>query len=200
MGVSQMKPVNHLVFAAITLVWASGLPAAVYKSVDAQGNVVYTDEPGGDAKPVKLPPLSTVPAPRYKSSAQPSTLSSANTEQSAAANYRQISIVSPTEDATLRDNTGAVPVNVVVEPELNSVAGHRYRYYLDGQAQGKPTKSGQVSFENLDRGSHTVEAAVVDSADRELIRSSSVQFFLHRQSVNFPRGPAAPAPSPRRVP
>jgi hypothetical protein len=45
-----------------------------------------------------------------------------------------------------------------------------------------------------------VEAAVVDSADRELIRSSSVQFFLHRQSVNFPRGPAAQAPSPRRVP
>jgi hypothetical protein len=193
-----MNSVKQIIFAAITIAWASGLSAAVYKSVDAQGNVVYTDEPGGDAKPVQLPPLSTVPAPEYKSSAR----SSADNKPSAAADYQQINIVSPTEDATLRDNTGAVPVNVVVEPELDSAAGHRYRYYLDGQAQGKPTASGQISFANLDRGAHTVEAAVVDSAGRELIRSSSVQFFLHRQSVNFPRGPAAPAPAPnpRRAP
>ena len=200
MGVSLMKPAKRVVFAAITLVWASGLSAAVYKSVDAQGNVVYTDEPGGDAKPVKLPPLSTVPAPRFKSSTPSSSPSSAESEPSAATNYEQISIVSPTQDATLRDNTGAVPVNVVLEPELNSVAGHRYRYYLDGQAQGKPTESGQISFANLDRGSHTVEAAVVDNTGQELIRSGSVQFFLHRQSVNFPRGPAGPAPTPRRAP
>jgi hypothetical protein len=191
-----MKPGKYVVFAAVTFVSSSGLSAAVYKSVDSQGNVVYTDEPGGDAKPVKLPPLSTVPAPRYKSSTQ----SPMDLEPSAVANYQKISIVSPTQDATLRDNTGAVPVDVVVEPALNSVAGHRFRYYLDGQAQGKPTESGQISFANLDRGSHTVEAAVVDNAGRELIRSGSVQFFLHRQSVNFPTGPAAPAPAPVPIP
>jgi len=191
-----MNPAKQVIFSIITIVWASGLSAAVYKSVDAQGNVVYTDQPAGDAKPVKLPPLSTVPAPSYKSATQ----SSADTHQPAADNYQKIRIISPTHDATLRDNTGAVPVNVVVEPELNSVAGHRYRYFLDGQAQGKPTKSGQISFANLDRGSHTVAVAVVDSVGHELIRSSSVQFFLHRQSVNFPRGPAAPAPHPRRAP
>ena len=193
-----MKPGKYVVVAAVTLVLSSGLSAAVYKSVDAQGNVVYTDEPGGDAKPVKLPPLSTVPAPRYKSSTQPGM----DLEPSAATNYQKISIVSPTQDATLRDNTGAVPVNVVLEPALNSVAGDRYRYYLDGQAQGTLTESGQISFENLDRGSHSVEAAVVDNAGRELIRSGSVQFFLHRQAVNFPTGPAAPAPTPipRRAP
>ncbi len=193
-----MKPGKYVVFAAVTFVLSSGLSAAVYKSVDSEGHVVYTDEPGGDAKPVKLPPLSTVPAPTYKSSTQ----SSADTEQSTSTNYQQISIVSPTQDETLRDNTGAVPVNVVLQPALNSVAGHRYRYYLDGQAQGKPTESGQISFANLDRGSHSVEAAVVDNAGRELIRSGSVQFFLHRQSINFPTGPAAPAPAPipRRAP
>jgi len=196
MGVSLMKPGKHVVFAAVTLVWATCLSAAVYKSLDSQGNVVYTDEPSGDAKPVKLPPLSTVPAPRYKSAAQ----SPANADRSAEANYRQVSIVSPTQDETLRDNTGAVPVNVVTKPELNSASGHRFRYYLDGHVQGKPTESGQIIFENLDRGAHTVEAAVVDSAGQELMRSSSVQFFLHRQSTNFPRGPGSPTPRPIRAP
>lgn len=196
MGVSLMKPAKHVVFAAVTLVWVSGLSAAVYKSVDAQGNVVYTDEPSGDAKPLKLPPLSTIPAPSYKSSTQ----SPAELEQSAVVDYQQISIVSPTQDATLRDNTGAIPVNVVLEPELNSAAGHRFTYYLDGQAQGKPTESAQISLENVHRGSRTVAAAVVDSSGQELIRSSPVQFHLHRQSLKFPRGPGQPTPLPRKAP
>lgn len=196
MGVSLMKPAKHVVFAAVTLVWVSGLSAAVYKSVDAQGNVVYTDEPSGDAKPLKLPPLSTIPAPSYKSSTQ----SPAELEQSAVVDYQQISIVSPTQDATLRDNTGAIPVNVVLEPELNSAAGHRFRYYLDGQAQGKPTESAQISLENVHRGSRTVAAAVVDSSGQELIRSSPVQFHLHRHSLKFPRGPGQPTPLPRKAP
>jgi hypothetical protein len=191
-----MKPAKHAVFAAILLMWVTSVPAAVYKSVDSQGNVVYTDEPSADAQPVKLPPLSTVPAPRY----QPSDQSPAEAEQSAQADYQQVSIVSPTQDETLRDNTGAVPVNVVTQPDLDSASGHRFRYYLDGQAQGKPTESGRIIFDNLDRGSHTVEAAIVDSTGQELIRSSSVRFFLHRQSINFPRGPGAPTPRPITTP
>jgi hypothetical protein len=191
-----MKPAKHVIFAAVALVWASGLLAAVYKSLDAQGNVVFTDQPSGDAKPVKLPPLSTVPAPSYTSSTQPT----AELEQSAAANYHKISIVSPIQDATLRDNTGAVAVNVALEPVLDSAAGHRFSYYLDGQAHGKPSESGQISLENVVRGAHTLEAAVVDSSGQELIRSSSVEFFLHRQSIKFPRGPAAPTPRSIRAP
>ena len=70
MGVSLMKAGKQVLFAAVALVWVGGLSAAVYKSVDAQGNVVYTDEPSGAAKPLKLPPLSTVPAPSYRSDTQ----------------------------------------------------------------------------------------------------------------------------------
>ena len=191
-----MKSAKYIVLATGLLVGASSLPAAVYKTVDSLGNVVYTDEPGGDARPVKLPPLSTVPPPDYKAAAQPP----AQAEQSAESDYQQVKIISPGQDETVRDNTGAVPVNVVTKPDLNSEAGHRLRYYLDGQVQGKPTPSGQIIFDNLDRGTHTVEAAVVDSAGQELMRSSSVRFYLHRQSVNFPRGPSAPAPPPRRAP
>jgi hypothetical protein len=188
---------RRIVLLVATVVWTTGLSAAVYKSVDAEGNVVYTDEPTGDAKPLKLPPLSTVPAP----ASSPARQTSAEQEKSAEAEgYQRISIVSPGPDATIRDNTGAVPVNVEVEPELNSASGHRFRYYLDGEAQGNATESAHISFHNVDRGTHTVEVGVVDSAGEELIRSGAVQFHLHRQSINFPRGPAAPAPTPRTAP
>ena len=47
------------VLAAVTAgAWAQ----QVYKSVDPQGRVIYTDRPVEGAKPVDLPPVSTVPA------------------------------------------------------------------------------------------------------------------------------------------
>ncbi|HEX6828252.1 MAG TPA: DUF4124 domain-containing protein [Burkholderiales bacterium] len=47
------------ILAAVTAgAWAQ----QVYKSVDPQGRVIYTDRPVEGAKPVDLPPVSTVPA------------------------------------------------------------------------------------------------------------------------------------------
>ncbi|HED18539.1 MAG TPA: DUF4124 domain-containing protein [Gammaproteobacteria bacterium] len=186
-----MITVKHTVFAVTLLVWVTGLSAAVYKSVDAQGNVVYTDEPAGNGKPLVLPPLSTIPAPKYttgKPSVKPGDSGNA---------YTNISIVSPTQEATLRDNTGAVPVTAGLKPVLNAAAGHRFQFYLDGQTQGKPTESSHIVIANVDRGAHNVAVAVVDAEGKEVMRSSPVEFNLHRQSINFPRGPGAPAPAPR---
>ena len=189
-----MRRGTPIVLLAATLTWAACPSAAVYQWVDEQGNVVYTDNPGGGAEPVELPPLSTVPAPSFS----PSLPSSE--DRAEELDYSKLSILSPTQDATLRDNTGAVDVNVVLEPDLNGAVGHRFQYYLDGQAQGKTTESAWVSFTNVDRGTHNLEVAVVDSSGRELIRSDSVRFHLHRHSINFSSGPGRPSPIPRPSP
>jgi hypothetical protein len=49
---------------ALFLAVAAGAVCAqqVYKSVDPQGRVIYTDRPVEGAKPVDLPPVTTVPA------------------------------------------------------------------------------------------------------------------------------------------
>jgi hypothetical protein len=181
--------------SVIGLLIACSASAAVYKSVDAEGNVVYTDDPKGHGEPVKLPPLSTVPPPKYVISPAEATLPGSDSQAPA---YEQLSIVMPTPDETLRDNTGGVTVKLALHPALDKAAGHRLQYFLDGQPQGEPGTADKAVFPNVPRGTHTVEVAVVDAAGNELQRSSSVRFYLHRQSVNFPRGPAAPAPvSPR---
>lgn len=181
----------HLISAATLLLVSANVSAAVYKSVDAQGNTVYTDEPAAGAKEVDLPPLSTIPAPRYNTSKKPAPA------RKDVASYREISIVAPAPDATLRDNTGAVPVSASIDPPLNTAAGHRFQFYLDGQTQGESTRSSQIVIANVNRGAHNVAVAVLDGEGKEVTRSSPVQFFLHRQSINFPRGPGAPTPAPR---
>jgi len=178
--------------ACAMLFSSSSVLAAVYKSVDAQGNVVYSDEPQGNAKPVDLPPLSTIPPP--------SVLKQAPAKKSAeddGTGYEQVSIVTPAHDETLRDNTGNVAINVALKPALNKAAGHRLQYFLDGQTEGEPKISERTVIQGLDRGAHTVEVAIVDGSGKELLRSAANRVYLHRQSVNFPRGPGQPTPFAR---
>ncbi len=182
---------NKLIIVMAGLLLANGASAAVYKTVDEQGNVVYTDEPVGNGEPVKLPPLSTVPPPKYQSSPLSTEASDAATD---TAVYEELAIAAPAQDETVRDNTGNVTVRVSIRPKLDKASGHRLQYFLDGQKHGEPSVAGQMLFPNIDRGAHTVVVAVVDANGKELKRSSDVRFYLHRQSINFPRGPGSPTP------
>ena len=57
---------------AILLCWvATSAGAAVYRSVDAQGNVTFSDQPARGAEKVELPPVPTYPAPAYQSPRAP---------------------------------------------------------------------------------------------------------------------------------
>jgi len=185
------NPVSLAVCLGLFSVTAS---AAIYQSVDKDGNVVFSDEPGTDAKPVELPPLPTYTAPKHKPVSQPTPASG---EQ--ATTYESLVIQQPAQDATLRDNTGMVSVSAALEPKLNSAAGHRFQFYLDGAAAGGPVTSPSFSFDNVDRGAHQVEVAVIDSSGNELKRSGSVRFYLHRETVNSPTRPK-PTPLPTRPP
>lgn len=171
--------------------------AAVYKTVDEQGNIIYTDDPNSKGKAVDLPPLSTVP-PSTNATEKPGKIPA---EADRSARYQAVTVVSPTQDGTVRDNPGQVSVKVQVAPALDSKAGDRIQYLLDGKPQGEPSTSDTVTFNNVDRGEHTVQAVVIDAAGKELKRSAAVRFYLHRQSVNFVQPkPSAPPPSPRLWP
>lgn len=192
-----MRNIKAVVIVANFLMVGGIADAAVYKSVDQHGNVVYTDEPTGDASPIELPPLSTVPAPNYRSLNKPDQ--APQEEPAKAGYYQKLSIVAPRPDETLRDNAGNVRVTVSIEPPLNKTEGHSFAYFLDGNARGEPTPSTEALFENVSRGTHTVEVAVVDASGKQLKRTTGVRFYLHRQSLNFPtRQSPAPAPLPRR--
>jgi len=64
-----MKLMTHKTFILILVafslaIMASPLIAQVYKTVDKDGNVTYTDQPPPDgSKPIKLAPISVIEAP-----------------------------------------------------------------------------------------------------------------------------------------
>lgn len=189
-----MKPV---LFAISTSLCTGALAAPVYKSIDEHGNVVYTDEPGSNGKPVDLPALSTYPAPDPKSM-KLGTPADDSHDEPGNAGYNSLMVTQPGQEATVRDNTGTVEVQAALTPALNEAAGHRFRLYLDGKAVGEPLSVPKATIENVDRGAHEVQVVVTDAAGNVLKSSESVRFYLHHMSQNFPHGPKPPPkPTPQ---
>ena len=89
-------------------------------------------------------------------------------------------ITSPQSNETLRENSGSVTVSVAVDPQLNIPAGDRVQIQLDGQIIKKEPQQLSITLKQLDRGAHTLSAAVVNKAGQPLLQAQPVTFFLHR--------------------
>lgn len=175
---------------ALCLLLACALPASaeIYRSTDAQGNPVFSDRPLPGASRVELPADNRMDSPQTTAAPAPGS-----TEPKGAPAYQQLRISQPAPDANLRSNDGSLSVSLSSQPALQP--GHRYRLLLDGQAQGSST-SPQFRLHNLDRGSHSLAAEIVDADGRVLARSPSQSVHLQRHSVQHTR-PTPPAKPPQ---
>lgn len=159
--------------------------AGVYKWVDADGTVHYSDTPREGAEEIHVaPPQTYTPAPMPRFSPRPET-------PAPVPAYTRFELTAPADDATVRDNTGAISVSFALEPALMVEQGHRLVVLLDGQA-GVPTQQTSVTLENVDRGTHTLQGQIIDADGKVLISTPSIKVHLHRQSVLMPH--QAPPP------
>lgn len=153
--------------------------AAVYMERDAEGNVVFTDRPSSeDAKPIELNPPSTYQAPPIPRAARQN-----GTQDDSSEDYKAIAIARPANDAPIRENSGNLEVSIDLIPALKP--GHHIVLLLDGApaAEGRSTT---LRLQNVDRGTHTLQAQVVDDNGNVIIRSDNVTFHMLRISVNRP--------------
>lgn len=178
-------------FPVLLILLSASVQADVYKSVDENGEVIFSDQPTPNAQRMKLPELPTykaLPVPGFSSSPKPAP---------AASPYDSLKIVAPENDATIRDNQGVVRVEVALEPPLMRKQGHKIQFYLNGEPHGIPVATTSISFSNLDRGSYTLTTSVVDASGAVLMTSDPVVFHLHRESVLNPNSPLhKPKPKP----
>ncbi len=167
----------------------SGLPllasAAIYKWMDADGTVHFSDTPKDGAEEVHVAPPQTYSAPEV------APITPRPVEPQAPAAYERFELLAPTDDATLRENSGAITLSFAVDPPLKTRAGHRLVVLLDGKAVSEG-KSATLTLENVDRGSHSLQGEIVDSRGTVLTRSPSITVHLLRHSILSPPSSAAP--------
>lgn len=173
-----------LVIALLLPASGSGQSVKVYKWTDPQGNVTYSDTPRPGAKEIEIltEPAGIAPVrPEQMPQARPRTPDQL---------YGALIIASPSEGQIVEDPAGSVNVSLAVEPPLRVSQGDAIRLKLDGQVLDTRYTGGEVAIPSVPRGTHTLQAEVVNPAGKELIASAAVTFHMHAPSSQAPAGPA----------
>ena len=169
---------------ASLLAAASTAAQTVYKNVQPDGTITYSDRPTEGAEPLKLPEIQLYTAPPLDSDAALAGSSrQAAGERDDGQGYRTFAITSPADDEAVRDNGGNVSITLQLEPELR--AGHVIDIRMDGSLIGRGSST-SVSLTNVDRGSHTVQAVITDESGNQVAATDSVTFHLRRVSALLP--------------
>ena len=189
--VIYMRFITILVVLSLALI-ASPLMAQVYKTVDKDGNVTFTDQPPGDgSKPVELAPISVIEAPTYEK-APPADVG-AEKEMSLAdvrRSFRDFAIVSPQSEESVWKPDG--PISIAWSAGSALQEGMQVEIYLDGKMHTATTQQ-MVPVVGMDRGEHSVYAILKDSRRRVIATSEAVVFFvrqpgLYNRARRGPRG------------
>jgi len=164
----------------------------IYRTTDAQGNVVFTDNPDRGGEQVELAPLTVVPssgevrrgeaAPRLEASGAAAATGSPGQPFMPYDSFR---ILSPShEQAFPVGAAGNVPVELGIQPELRE--DHRVRLLVDGQVSQTAMHTNAFMVANMNPGEHVLQAELLDGSGAVRHRSSPVTIYVHRASVNRP--------------
>ncbi|MEJ1381753.1 MAG: DUF4124 domain-containing protein [Candidatus Sedimenticola sp. (ex Thyasira tokunagai)] len=167
-----MLVVMHRLLILLLLIYCSTLPAAVYKWVDEAGRVHYSDQPAPGAEEIKLPEPS-VYTPRSVGGI--GGMAGAKGKKSAI--YQSFSITSPANQATFRTKEAQVTAKFSLTPRLRP--GHAIRLTMDGRVVSQRLTRLQLDLGTVSRGSHRLQATVIDKKGQQMISASPVQFFVH---------------------
>jgi len=187
---------SRLLLLALLLLPLSGLAQAVYRTTDAQGNVVFTDSPPANATPadrVEIRPTNTVQPPQIPP--RPASENTPNAGMDVA--LYTLTITEPANETTFPMGPGDFSVSVNVSPTLGSA--ENLQLFIDGAPQGKPQRGSTWSLTNVNRGQHDLTVGVIDDSGKTLAISEPVRVFVMRPSVNSPNRSTPPAkPKPPR--
>lgn len=164
--------------AGLLVTLAMPAVAEVYRHVDKDGNVTFSDEPSEGAEEVRVKPVTTVTLPKLKDVQTPPRRTADEGER---APYENITFVAPNNDEAFHSGSGDVAFQVTSTPPLRN--GHKYEVALDGQPVGQST-SGTVMVRNVFRGTHDAAVHVVDRNGARIQTGESISFTIHRPSVN----------------
>ena len=175
---------------ALCLVGSSGLSVAttLYRWVDAQGVVHYSDTPHQGAEVMQISGAQTY----HGASAAPATPGVTAPPQSGKKPepYESCAITAPAPDSSLYA-PDSVAVSVAVSPGLHD--GDQLTVQVDG-LQLESTAEGGQSFviTQPERGDHSISAQVRSPEGAMLCNAPPVTFSVTKPSVNSPNNPVKP--------
>jgi len=171
---------------AIGLLAAFTVQAAViYKWVDADGVVHYSDQASPGAEKIVTAGSSSSPAASSARNASGPIAAPPRSAQGGL-NYTAFSITSPASEQTFfGDDVVAVHLNL--NPSLRP--NQTITWHLNGKQLDFPPSAVSFALPRLDRGTYALAATITDQQTSESETSNSVTFFVRQPSALSPQSP-----------
>lgn len=166
--------ISLLIFSVIISPLAS---AALYKGLDDEGNVVYSDTPFDEAEKFTPPPISVMDKPKADAGEK-----AAEEEKPAEFKYTQFDITSPLNKQTIR-NEPELTVTLSLKPGLNEKQGHTVWLLFDGKPLIKNSQELAFNLGRVERGAHKLQAQVRDKAGKVIVSTRISVIFVHQTAA-----------------
>lgn len=166
-------------FLVPALLLSFSVHAGLYKGLDEEGNVIYSDKPFDNSEKFDPPPLTVVEPTKVAPKEEV-----VEEEEKPETVYTTFTISSPQNEETIRNEPNVV-VNMVLDPALAINEGHSIWLLLDGRPLIKKTKSLQLPIGRLNRGTHTLQAQIRNKTDKVIKSTNSVKVYVHQTSVSM---------------
>lgn len=155
----------------------------IYKWVDENGQMNFSDIPRDGATEIELAPAQTFSVPSAQSAATSSSATTRVAGSKEVASYEAMEIVNPATEETIWNTGGEVTVSVSLQPGLQT--GHQIRLYIDGKPlPNLAPNSSSLQISEVPRGQHQLRAEVRDQNGEVLITAQPTTFFYQQTAVN----------------
>ena len=154
--------------------------AQIYRSVGADGSVVFSDIEEDNSEKVSIDIAPSYTAPEILLGVIEENLE-AEKAIVVIPKYK-LSISSPRQNGTFQ-NPENIAVMVTISPELNATRDDKLIFKLDGKQIGSAQIPLNTVLTGVERGSHILLVSVIDKSGKVLKSSQSILFHVQRGSI-----------------
>jgi hypothetical protein len=174
------------IWLAIGLLAAFTVQAAViYRWVDADGVVHYSDQSSPGAEKIVTGISSGTAAPGARNASTPAA-QAPQRSSGGGLNYAEFSITSPASEQVFFGDD-IVAVHLSLNPSLRP--NQSITWHLNGKQLDFPPDAVSFALPRLDRGTYALAATITDQQTSESESSNSVTFFVRQPSALSPQSP-----------
>ncbi|MEI6859254.1 MAG: DUF4124 domain-containing protein [Shewanella sp.] len=163
---------------ALLLLFTLFAQATVYKWVDQDGKVHYSDKPIENSEVVEF---NSNTQNQIKFHTPKDYSSATNDIQEPLTEYYNLSISSPVEEEIIRNNEGKITIIAMMSPDLK--AKHVLVLLMDGVIVSPSQTSTIFSLKDIDRGEHSFVIKAIAQNGKQLASTSPRKIYLHRAII-----------------
>lgn len=175
---------------------------SVYRIVGPDGRVTFSDTApaGSKAEKIAIGPTNVQPTPLPLRKLSPRDRDAREERAARSDDQRPVNfaIVSPANDATIPPGQRFIVLQVALDPVPRD--GYAFYVVIDGQRWSGTSSGTSLDISALERGTHTIQAVLLDAGGQPLAQSQVIQVHVKRPGGQVPDFPAEQAPQMPKAP